>query len=105
MVKSKSLRWLHTLVLKRFSNQDFFAVLVRVSLDLNDRRGCGGCRDATRRLEAHQLMAARLSRSKNAIQEEKSQESDATDLLDLLLGGNDFEDDEESEPPSMISLE
>ncbi len=62
-------------------------------------------RDATRRLEAHQLMAARLSRSKNAIQEEKSKESKTTDLLDLLLGGNEFDDEEEDETPSMISLE
>jgi len=61
-------------------------------------------RDATRRLEAHQLMAARLKRSKKAINEEASKETQ-TDLLDLLLGGNDFDDEESADPPSMITLE
>ena len=60
-------------------------------------------RDATRRLEAHQLMSVRLSRSKKAIQE-VAQEDGTTDLLSLLLGGNE-EDEEEVEVPSMISLE
>lgn len=62
-------------------------------------------RDATRRLEAHQLMSARLKRSKKAINKEASKETQ-TDLLDLLLGGNDFdEEDESDDPPSMITLE
>tara|TARA_Y100000766_G_scaffold229797_1_gene203439 strand:- start:2322 stop:2879 length:558 start_codon:yes stop_codon:yes gene_type:complete len=61
-------------------------------------------RDATRRLEAHQLMAARLSRSKKAINKQASKESRPTELLDLLLGGNDFEDEEDETPPSTFTL-
>ena len=43
-------------------------------------------REATRRLEAHLLMAARLSRSRRAITEKKiEEENSGGDLLDLLL--------------------
>ena len=53
-------------------------------------------REATRKLEAHELMAARLNRSRNAISQ-KAIESEAdesgADLLGLLLGG--FEDEDE----------
>ena len=61
-------------------------------------------RDATRRLEAHQLMAARLSKSKKAINKQASKESRPTELLDLLLGGNDLEDEEEETPSSTFTL-
>ena len=64
-------------------------------------------RDATRRLEAHLLMASRLSRSRKAIAQvriEKEEEEEG-DLLDLLLG-NDIGDEEEiPEIPSMIMLD
>ena len=59
-------------------------------------------RDATRRLETHLLMAARIKRSKNAITE--TVKENKSDLLDLLLGSNE-EEEEEIEVPSMISLE
>ena len=62
-------------------------------------------REATRRLEAHLLMAARLSRSRRAITEKKiEEENSGGDLLDLLLGSNDDEETE-TEVPSMISLD
>ncbi len=64
-------------------------------------------RDATRKLEAHQLMSARLRRSRKAISEKVSsseKEESGVDLLDLLLGGID-DDDEEVEIPSMFNLE
>ena len=61
-------------------------------------------REATRKLEAHLLMAARLSRSRNAISDKKIEDDHSGgDLLDLLLGSN--EDEEETEVPSMISLD
>ena len=61
-------------------------------------------REATRKLEAHLLMAARLSRSRKAITDKKIEDDDSGgDLLDLLLGNN--EDEEETEVPSMISLD
>ena len=61
-------------------------------------------REATRKLEAHLLMAARLSRSRKAITDKKIEDDDSGgDLLDLLLGSN--EDEEETEVPSMISLD
>lgn len=61
-------------------------------------------REATRKLEAHLLMAARLSRSRKAITNKKIEDDDSGgDLLDLLLGSN--EDEEETEVPSMISLD
>ncbi|MBG45798.1 MAG: hypothetical protein CMB76_04695 [Euryarchaeota archaeon] len=61
-------------------------------------------REATRKLEAHLLMAARLSRSRKAITDKKIEDDDSGgDLLDLLLGSNDEED--ETEVPSMISLD
>jgi len=65
-------------------------------------------RDATRKLEAHQLMSARLRRSRKAISEKVSsseKEESGVDLLDLLLGDIDDEDDEEVEVPSMFNLE
>ena len=61
-------------------------------------------REATRKLEAHLLMAARLSRSRKAITDKKIEDDDSGgDLLDLLLGSNDEEED--TEVPSMISLD
>ena len=63
-------------------------------------------REATRKLEAHQLLSARLSKSRKAIskQSEEKEESGG-DLLDLLLGENLTDDEDEHEVPSMISLE
>ena len=61
-------------------------------------------REATRKLEAHLLMAARLSRSRKAITDKKIEDDDSgVDLIDLLLGSNEHE--EETEVPSMISLD
>ena len=63
-------------------------------------------REATRRLEAHLLMAARLSRSRRAITEKKIEDEDTGgDLLDLLLGSNDDYEEEAVDVPSMISLD
>ena len=63
-------------------------------------------REATRRLEAHLLLAARLSRSRRAITDKKIEEEvTGGDLLDLLLGSNDEDKEEEIEVPSMISLD
>ena len=50
-------------------------------------------------------MAARLKRSKSAITEKIEKEESKSDLLNLLLGGNEDEDDDEVDVPSMISLE
>ena len=64
-------------------------------------------RDATRRLEAHLLMASRLSRSRKAIaqvREEKEEEAEG-DLLDLLLGNDMDEEEKIPEIPSMIMLD
>ena len=56
-------------------------------------------RDAARRLESHQMMSARLERSKNALSKAASdgddEEEEENDLLDLLLG--DFDEEEEEE--------
>ena len=60
-------------------------------------------RESTRKLEAHQLMAARLKRSRSAISEKVEKEESKTDLLNLLLGGNEDEK-EDTEVPSMISF-
>ena len=49
-------------------------------------------------------MSARLQRSKKAITQKVQEEDSGGDLLDLLLGGNDDEQ-EEIEVPSMISLD
>jgi CBS domain-containing protein len=46
-------------------------------------------RDATRRLEAHQLMSVRLTRSKKVIAKAAAEEEPPDELLDLLLGGNE----------------
>ena len=63
-------------------------------------------REATRRLEAHLLMAARLSRSRRAITEKKIEDEDTGgDLLDLLLGSNDDDEEAAVDVPSMISLD
>ncbi|MAH91138.1 MAG: hypothetical protein CMA11_05155 [Euryarchaeota archaeon] len=62
-------------------------------------------REATRKLEAHQLMSARLYRSRKAITEKVEKEESGGDLLDLLLGESDDEEDEVTEVPSMISLD
>ena len=50
-------------------------------------------RDATRRLEAHQLMSVRLTRSKKVIAKAAAEEDPPDELLDLLLGGNDDDTD------------
>ena len=58
-------------------------------------------RDATRRLESHQLMSVRLNRSKKAISdvaESSGSEVGESNLLDLLLG--DFEEEEEENETS-----
>ena len=64
-------------------------------------------RDATRKLEAHLLMVSRLSKSRKAIKQAKSEndENDENDgdLLDLLLGNDDGEE-EDLDVPSMIML-
>lgn len=62
-------------------------------------------REATRKLEAHQLMSARLYRSRKAITEKVEKEESGGDLLDLLLGESDDEEDEVTEVPAMISLD
>lgn len=65
-------------------------------------------REATRKLESHQLMSVRLNRSRKAItqQAEKSDADDSgEDLLDLLLGGNNEDLEEEINPPAMINLD
>ena len=63
-------------------------------------------REATRKLEAHQLMSVRLKRSRKAITEKVAEkEESGGDLLDLLLGGFDDEDEDEVEVPSMFNLE
>ena len=63
-------------------------------------------REATRKLEAHQLLSTRLSRSRKAISKRSEEkEENGGDLLDLLLGENLDEEDDEHELPSMISLD
>lgn len=62
-------------------------------------------REATRKLESHQLLSARLSRSRKAISRKaETKEESGGDLLDLLLGDN-IEEEDEQEVPSMISLD
>lgn len=61
-------------------------------------------REATRKLEAHQLISARLMRSRKVITQKAEKQESNVDLLDLLLGGSSEEDDE-VEVPSMINLE
>jgi len=54
-------------------------------------------RDATRKLESHQMMSARLSRSKKAItsaSEDVDKGDSTSDLLDMLLGDIEDEEDE-----------
>ena len=63
-------------------------------------------RDATRRLEAHLLMVSRLSKSRKAIKQVKSDNEDTDgDLLDLLLGNDGDEVEDELDIPSMIMLD
>ncbi|MGB1935677.1 MAG: CBS domain-containing protein [Candidatus Poseidoniaceae archaeon] len=63
-------------------------------------------REATRKLEAHQLLSSRLSRSRKAISKQSEENEEAGgDLLDLLLGDNLDEEEDEHEVPSMISLD
>lgn len=62
-------------------------------------------REATRKLEAHQLLSARLSRSRNAISKQSREKADSDgDLLDLLLGDS-VEEEDDDEVPSMIRLD
>ena len=62
-------------------------------------------REATRKLEAHQLLSARLSRSRKAISKQSREKADSGgDLLDLLLGDN-LEEEDDDEVPSMIGLD
>jgi|TARA_B100000287_G_C20615006_1_gene773652 CBS domain-containing protein len=62
-------------------------------------------REATRKLESHQLLSARLSRSRKAISRKaEAKEESGGDLLDLLLGEN-LEEEDDQEFPSMISLD
>ena len=61
-------------------------------------------RDATRRLEAHQLMSARLSRSKKVIAKAAAAEDPPDDLLGLLLGGNEDEEIDSDELLESIKL-
>jgi len=61
-------------------------------------------REATRKLESHQLISSRLSRSRKAISAKVDEKEESKgDLLDLLLGNN--MEEEESEVPSMIKLD
>ncbi len=63
-------------------------------------------REATRKLEAHQLMSVRLKRSRKAITEKVAEkEESGGDLLDLLLGDFGDEEEDEVEVPSMFNLE
>ena len=62
-------------------------------------------REATRKLEAHQLLSARLSRSRKAISKQSREKADSEgDLLDLLLGDS-VEEEDDDEVPSMIRLD
>lgn len=62
-------------------------------------------REATRKLEAHQLLSARLSRSRKAISKQSREKADSDgDLLDLLLGDS-VEEEDDDEVPSMIRLD
>jgi signal-transduction protein with cAMP-binding, CBS, and nucleotidyltransferase domain len=66
-------------------------VIVDAKGDFNGYFSPSDYRDATRRLEAHQLMSVRLSRSKKVIAEVAAEEEPPDELLNLLLGGNDEE--------------
>jgi len=68
-------------------------VIVDAKGDFNGYFSPSDYRDATRRLEAHQLMSVRLTRSKKVIAEVAAEEEPPDELLDLLLGGNDDEID------------
>ena len=63
-------------------------------------------REATRKLEAHQLMSVRLKRSRKAITEKVAEkEESGGDLLDLLLGDFGDEEEDEVEVPSRFNVE
>ena len=62
----------------------------------------GDYREATRKLEAHQLMSVRLKRSRKAITSTVEEDEPVNDLLDLLLG--DFEDEYEEEEKDLPSI-
>ena len=62
----------------------------------------GDYREATRKLEAHQLMSVRLKRSRKAITSTVEEDEPVNDLLDLLLG--DFEDEYEEEEKELPSI-
>jgi signal-transduction protein with cAMP-binding, CBS, and nucleotidyltransferase domain len=64
-------------------------VIVDAKGDFNGYFSPSDYRDATRRLEAHQLMSVRLTRSKKVIAKAAAEEEPPDELLDLLLGGND----------------
>ncbi len=66
-------------------------------------------REASRRLESHQMLAMRMQRSKSALGEAREAEMEEDDpaaeqqsLLDIMLG--DFEDDEDHDPEGGIKL-
>ena len=61
----------------------------------------GDYREATRKLEAHQLMSVRLKRSRTAISKTVEEDEPVDDLLDLLLGDFEDEDEEEKDLPSI----
>ena len=61
-------------------------------------------REATRKLEAHQKMSSRLKRSRKVITEKAEEKNSNVDLLDLLLGDVE-EEDEETETLSTLSFE
>ena len=61
-------------------------------------------REATRKLDTHQVMSARLNRSRKAISKKAVQVEEETDddLLDLLLG--DFEEEADEKDLPSINL-
>ena len=61
-------------------------------------------RDATRKLDAHQKMSSRLSRSRKVITEKAEEKDSNGDLLDLLLGDVE-EEEEEADSLSTLSFE
>ena len=61
-------------------------------------------REATRKLEAHQKMSSRLKRSRKVITEKAEEKDSNVDLLDLLLGAVE-EEEEEADSLSTLSFE
>ena len=64
----------------------------------------GDYRSATRKLETHQKMASRLKRSRKVITEKAEEKDSNGDLLDLLLGDVE-EEEEEVDSLSTLSFE